>query len=522
MERLRGSGKRARLLADALFVVGFGFLWCAGFLDRPSIPESFAPIDLTFRFGSGLIVIVLGILSRLSGKFRTCSGWIYATTILFALTCAVSASSPPHTFAYAFFDRIVYGVLFFYWMAMSFRRHDARDDAAIPLGFLLGSLLNLLYLSGVPLAFASNRISCIAISFAALVAYAYMTGSRDKGAVDEVRPTTVQLRMPAFAMRYATLVLGAVAFAFVFGAITDLHGWMDSSDGYRSAQTANVCAAAIACIAFLAYRKPFKPDVAISIILPVFAAALISTPSETDSLPFSRLAIMTGYLVYWAIAWVFVVREYDQLHVGGLTVLALVSGSMLIFAQIGRMAASIVLQSGYVDPSLLTSFALMLFWLLVLFAIGAYWTSRNKAVERDLAQLAMFDEKPSSPASRDDADSSEKAACEPFPLESAGDEADMRIIEEPSVIFIDKLSLQSKALSRRIGLSVRETEVMEEFIRGRSAVSIAEKLFVSRNTVKTHLRRIYEKAGIHSRQELLDMLEAEGLAIEAVRARPQD
>ena len=34
---------------------------------------------------------------------------------------------------------------------------------------------------------------------------------------------------------------------------------------------------------------------------------------------------------------------------------------------------------------------------------------------------------------------------------------------------------------------------------------IAEKLFISSNTVKTHIRRIYEKTGVHSRDQLIDL-----------------
>ena len=39
---------------------------------------------------------------------------------------------------------------------------------------------------------------------------------------------------------------------------------------------------------------------------------------------------------------------------------------------------------------------------------------------------------------------------------------------------------------------------------------IAEKFILSPNTVKTHMRRIYGKANVHSRQELLDKLEEIG------------
>ena len=51
-----------------------------------------------------------------------------------------------------------------------------------------------------------------------------------------------------------------------------------------------------------------------------------------------------------------------------------------------------------------------------------------------------------------------------------------------------------------------ETEVCELIARGRSVAAIAEELFVSENTVRTHSKHIYTKLDIHSRQELGELL----------------
>lgn len=57
------------------------------------------------------------------------------------------------------------------------------------------------------------------------------------------------------------------------------------------------------------------------------------------------------------------------------------------------------------------------------------------------------------------------------------------------------------------GLTQREAEVLLLFAQGRSASWIADDLYLSPNTVRTHLRSVYTKLGIHSRQELLDLVE---------------
>ena len=70
----------------------------------------------------------------------------------------------------------------------------------------------------------------------------------------------------------------------------------------------------------------------------------------------------------------------------------------------------------------------------------------------------------------------------------------------------DRLSKQFLVLQEQYGLSARETEVGELIARGRSMAAIAEELFVSENTVRTHAKHIYTKLDIHSRQELGELL----------------
>lgn len=67
-------------------------------------------------------------------------------------------------------------------------------------------------------------------------------------------------------------------------------------------------------------------------------------------------------------------------------------------------------------------------------------------------------------------------------------------------------------LSERYSLSDREREVIGLLAHGRTAPYISETLFISLNTVNTHVKRIYRKVGVHTRQELLDAIEKETLA----------
>lgn len=57
-------------------------------------------------------------------------------------------------------------------------------------------------------------------------------------------------------------------------------------------------------------------------------------------------------------------------------------------------------------------------------------------------------------------------------------------------------------------LSKREMEILNMVAQGAGNGEIADKLFVSRNTVKTHLLNIYTKLGVHSRTKAVSKAEA--------------
>ncbi len=74
--------------------------------------------------------------------------------------------------------------------------------------------------------------------------------------------------------------------------------------------------------------------------------------------------------------------------------------------------------------------------------------------------------------------------------------------------YRDRFSKQMAAVREFFGLSAREAEVAELIARGNTVAHIAELLFVSENTVRTHSKRIYTKLDIHKRQELIELVES--------------
>jgi len=54
-------------------------------------------------------------------------------------------------------------------------------------------------------------------------------------------------------------------------------------------------------------------------------------------------------------------------------------------------------------------------------------------------------------------------------------------------------------------LSARETQILESIIAGKSRLKIARELFIDVETVKSHLKNIYAKLNVHSKEEAIQV-----------------
>jgi len=67
------------------------------------------------------------------------------------------------------------------------------------------------------------------------------------------------------------------------------------------------------------------------------------------------------------------------------------------------------------------------------------------------------------------------------------------------------------AMSRQIGrqflLTEREVEVLTLYARGYTQNRIAQELYIAPGTAHSHIKRIYQKTNMHSRQDILDYME---------------
>ena len=92
----------------------------------------------------------------------------------------------------------------------------------------------------------------------------------------------------------------------------------------------------------------------------------------------------------------------------------------------------------------------------------------------------------------------------PKPTNSAKTAEDERAMDAgPSTLSTDD---RIASIAQEYGLTRRESEVFALLARGRSVPYVRDALVISRETAATHAKHIYAKLGVHSRQELIDLV----------------
>ena len=85
----------------------------------------------------------------------------------------------------------------------------------------------------------------------------------------------------------------------------------------------------------------------------------------------------------------------------------------------------------------------------------------------------------------------------------------MGLDEHESLADMRQASMRHNAeeMGKQFLLSDREIEVMTLYALGYTQKRVAEELYITQGTAHAHIKRIYAKTGLHSRQEILDYLQ---------------
>lgn len=79
------------------------------------------------------------------------------------------------------------------------------------------------------------------------------------------------------------------------------------------------------------------------------------------------------------------------------------------------------------------------------------------------------------------------------------------IVIEKEVRVIADTFIFNERVCADLKISSRELEVLALMAQGMSNIEIADRLFVSKNTIKTHIARLFEKLGANRRTQAVEM-----------------
>ena len=133
--------------------------------------------------------------------------------------------------------------------------------------------------------------------------------------------------------------------------------------------------------------------------------------------------------------------------------------------------------------------------------LGAATPSGNPAVRQG---GTLYEAAASASGSNQAADLSARAQAGNLSLSAAGAPLASGAIPPCMTMAADEAAIVR--IQESFGLSKRETDTLRLAARNKSAKEIAESLFVAESTVNSHIKGIYRKCDVHSRQELIALV----------------
>lgn len=234
-----------------------------------------------------------------------------------------------------------------------------------------------------------------------------------------------------------------------------------------------------------------------TVLLPLAFLVVAGVPSVSLS-PYVPAAqfISIGELGQEVVAFTIVTAFSEFFSLNGLKTFALAKTCLVIFNSLGWYAAQALEGTlTTLGHSQLSLFVLLVGVEALSVSMTIFVVKAQKNVVRDNAETEAVQTTSSASASS----SNEKANAQNPYAERA-----------PKQLGINTeangFDLRCQKASNTFGLSQREQDVLLLLARGFSNSRIQQELYIAQGTVNYHTRNIYAKLGIHSKQELIDLV----------------
>lgn len=303
-------------------------------------------------------------------------------------------------------------------------------------------------------------------------------------------PSLVRPRMPGGRSAYAACLCLLVC-EFVVG-VANTAVFNSSFSSALAGVSMNACTLAsvalVATLAFITRRTP-DPSFVFKACMPVMLAVFSLMPFVTE-----QLGAASGYAM---------IVCYDTLA------LAFSAYAVTLMRDEGRNPA--VNLGTFMGVSNLT----LLLGLAVGTGMNALWNSQGVPLLTLLAFVAIYPIGVAllfvqrSAASGNDALQAQAAGGGPA-ADGKDEPAAAPSDEQVGELMKDYYAGRLADFAGTYGLTPREAQVCAHLVRGRSVKFVCQELSITENTAWTHIKNLYAKCGVGSKQELMDLFERDG------------
>jgi DNA-binding CsgD family transcriptional regulator len=352
--------------------------------------------------------------------------------------------------------------LFICWIRLFSRLGLRQAKWVLVLGSACSFIPFLLYLA-VPSSGILFVVFVMAFATLLLIHAARNAFSPDD-ALSREEPTASRgsIRMLAKPVLCVTMI-GAVA-----AVVSGISG-MTGSDPMPSFETQaliihseNMVASIILAICWLAAAREITLTAAYAVVFPILATIfLLFTIAPASSHIILSAASSIAFVVFSMVVPMQSISISEKTGLKLDEVYGLLAGSLYLAEGVGSIIIAVAMKTATLQA---TQFMAIIFLLLYACSLVMFFVLRKQSADHDA--IAAEDSEPSQ--------------------------------------NVDFLSLRAKNLAGSHGFSERQEDVLELLVHGYDVPSIAKKLFISENTVRTHLKRIYMLLDVHSKQEIID------------------
>ncbi len=496
-------------------------------------------VIVSFLANMTVLLSISALVERASSSLTKLPAWLFCASIVAGLVLVHGAG---HLFtgtpmlvmllAGAVLCGIGYGYFWGSWASVLGRVHPAQSAIYTPAAFLATTVIFLLVSVAASWGALPALLLMVPLPVISLLCLKRCwTGGADRVPVHGG---------PQHYLRALTslvpLIIAALVFSCLFGFM-----WETAVLSAGSATVAhelplmlNLGAAALLMAFVLLTRRRISLSLAYHILIPITIVLFAVIPFFWNVQPVVLNAVMSAvYGVVDVIIWYLVVSTAYDFAVSGFVVGGIVRALAILTRLVGIGIGYIVMLEPTVADGAVVGICIGAVYLLVILL----WFLWHNAKRRPLFAAAAEGNAEATPT----AGAASEAAARVTAREEAVALATAEATEAVSRVTARAEAAEAARMDRRYevaardaasnagnesaeaaddasdaifaliaedyGLTRREAEVLPYLARGRSAKVIAEALFVSESTIRTHTRRILEKTCLHSKQELIDLVD---------------